>query len=131
MTPARESFLTVMEYRKRIESDIWGFFRNDPECARAKPVPHPTKPNKIIFFSGAMAGFFPLMAAKGKIGVKLFFQKIPNLAVRYEAIGAALKQLGSPHFITLDYREGPRGGAVWGTEYTPYVKMECVEKMYG
>ena len=127
MATARESFLTVMEYRKRIESDTWRFFRNDPELARAHPVPHPRKPNKIIFFSGAMAGFFPMVGAKGKIGVKLFFQKIPDLAVRYEAIGSALRQLASPHFISLEYREGPRGGAVWGTEYTPYVKMECVE----
>ena len=127
MTPTRESYLTVMEYRKRIESDPWRFFRNDPELARAHPVPHPHKPNKIIFFSGAMAGFFPMVGAAGKIGVKLFFQKIPDLAVRYEAIGTTLKQVASPHFISLEYREGPRGGAVWGAEHTPYVKMECVE----
>lgn len=127
MAISRESYLTVMEYRKRIESDIWRFFRNDPELARSHPVPHPRKPNKIIFFSGAMAGFFPLIGAGGKIGVKLFFQKIPDLGVRYEAIGATLKQIASPHFISLEYREGPRGGAVWGTEYTPYVKMECVD----
>jgi len=127
MAASRESYLTVMEYRKRIESDTWSFFRNDPELARARPVPHPRKSNKIIFFSGAMAGFFPLVASRGKIGVKLFFQKIPDLAVRYEAIGATLKQIASPHFIALEYREGRQGGAVWGSEYTPYVKMECVE----
>ncbi len=127
MAANREAFLTVTEYRKHIESDTRSFFRNDPELAHARPVPHPTKPNKIIFSAGAMASFFPLHAAGSKVAVKLFFQKIPDLAVRYEEIEATLRRISSPAFIEFDYREGPKEGAMWGSEYTPYLKMECVE----
>lgn len=127
MGASREAYLTVTEYRKRIESDTKNFFRNDPELAMARPVPHPSKPNKIIFSAGAMASFFPLLSGGKKIAVKLFFQKIPDLAVRYEEIEATLGSIASPAFIKFDYREGPREGAVWGTEFTPYLKMECVE----
>lgn len=127
MAASKESFLTVSEYRKRIESDTKNFFKNDRELAQARPVPHPRKPNKIIFSSGAMASVFPLVSGGRKYGVKLFFQKIPDLAMRYEEIEAALRTLASPHFIEFDYREGPRDGAVWGSEYTPYLKMEFVQ----
>src|SRR5436190_1303965 len=123
MAISRESYLTVTEYRKRIESDTRSFFRNDRELAVARPVPHRSKPNKIIFSSGAMASVFPLMSGGNKIAVKLFFQKIPELAVRYEEIDATLRKLASPNFIKLEYREGPKRGAIWGTENTPYVKM--------
>ena len=109
-------------------ADTWAnFFKNDPELAHARPVPHPRKPNKIIFSSGAMASVFPMVSGANKIGVKLFFQKIPDLAVRYEEIEVALRKLASPNFIKFDYREGPREGAVWGAEYTPYLKMEFVQ----
>ena len=127
MAASREAYLTVTEYRKRIESDTKSFFRNDPELAKARPVPHPTKPNKIIFSAGAMASFFPLLSGGNKIAVKLFFQKIPDLAVRYEEIEATLGSIASPAFIKFDYRGGPREGAVWGAEFTPYLKMECVD----
>jgi hypothetical protein len=127
MTASRESYLTVTEYRKRIESDTKNFFRNDPELTKARPVPHPTKPNKIIFSGGAMACVFPLVSGGNKIAVKLFFQKIPELAIRYMEIDATLRKTASPNFIRLEYREGPKQGAIMGSDYTPYVKMEYVQ----
>ncbi|HEY3852909.1 MAG TPA: hypothetical protein VGO67_00785 [Verrucomicrobiae bacterium] len=126
MAARREAYLSVTEYRKQIESDSSSFFRNDPDLISARPEPHPTKPNKIVFYSGAMAGCFPMLSGARKWGVKLFFQKIPDLEIRYEEINAALKKLKSPHFIELEYREGPRKGAIWSSEYTPYIKMEYV-----
>ena len=127
MTNGRETFLTVSEYRKRIESDTKGFFRNDPELMLARPISHPTKPDKIIFSSGAMACVFPMMARGNKRVVKLFFQKIPDLAVRYEEIDHTLKKIASPNFIQMEYREGPKEGAVMGVDYTPFIKMEFVK----
>ena len=128
MAASKESFLTVAEYRKRVESDTKDFFRNDPELAKARPVPHPRKPNKIIFSSGAMACVFPVVPAGGgePRGVKLFFQKIPELAMRYEEIEAALTTLASSHFIEVEYHEGPNGGAVWESYHTPFLKMRFV-----
>ncbi|MGB7768377.1 MAG: hypothetical protein WBN22_05925 [Verrucomicrobiia bacterium] len=127
MAAGHETFLTVSEYRKRIESDTRNFFRNDPELMQARPIPHPTKPAKIIFSAGSMASVFPMMAGGNKLVVKLFFQKIPELAVRYEEIDHALRKIASPNFIKLEYREGPKEGAVMGADYTPYIKMEFVK----
>jgi tRNA A-37 threonylcarbamoyl transferase component Bud32 len=127
MATGRETFLTVSEYRKRIESDTRNFFRNDPELMQARPIQHPTKPDKIIFSAGSMASVFPMMAGGNKLVVKLFFQKIPELAVRYEEIDHALRKIASPNFIKLEYREGPKEGAVMGADYTPYIKMEFVK----
>jgi len=130
MRASREQYLTLLEYRERVQFDTKNFFRNDPELVGARPVPHPTKPDRILFHPGGMAGIFPMVSAKRTVGVKLFLQKIPELAVRYEAIDQALARLASPltkNFIRIEYREGPSEGAVWGSEYTPYLKMEYVK----
>jgi hypothetical protein len=124
---SRETFLTITEYRKLIDADPMGFFRNDPELHACRPIPNPRRPNTIVFYSGSAAAIFPLMIGSKKIGIKLFSRKIPELAVRYAHIGPALNRLDSPHFARIEYREGPQQGATIGADHTPYLKMEWVE----
>jgi hypothetical protein len=121
------AYLTLKEYRDHVQFGLERFFQHDAELRQAQPVPHPSKPDRIVFSSGAMAGFFPLRVNGRKIGVKLFLREIPQLAERYRAIGPALRAANSPHLVQVEFRHGPRLGAVFGREHTPYLKMECVE----
>jgi len=127
MSTSRDIYLRIDEYRKLIESDRRFFFRNDPELAISSTVPHPLLRNTIACASGRMACMFPLRCGSGKVAVKLFFTPIPELAVRYEQIDAALTKIHSPNFLKIEYRDGPKKGASLGANYTPYLKMDFVQ----